>query len=77
VEKPLGQQVSFWYNNENYTVIGVVKDYHFESLNQEIQPQLFTMKAGNDYGVSFIKIKPGTETASVKYVEQTFKNCFL
>ena len=73
---PLGQQVDFWYNNQKYTVIGVVKDYHFESLSREIGPQLFTMKAGNDYGISFIKIKPGTETASLKYIEQTFKKLF-
>ena len=45
-----------------YTVIGVVKDYHFESLTQEISPQLFTMNPGNSYGISFIKIKPGSET---------------
>src|SRR6478736_207961 len=75
-KNPLGQQVNFWYNNATYTVIGVVKDYHYESLSQEIKPQLFTMKAGNDYGVSFIKIKPGTGTASLKYIEQTFKKLF-
>ena len=75
-KNPLGQRVNFWYNNETYTVIGVVKDYHYESLNQEIKPQLFTMKAGNDYGMSFIKIKPGSETSSLKYVEQIFKKLF-
>ena len=75
-KNPVGQQVNFWYNNEKYTVIGLVKDYHFESLNQEIGPQLFTMKAGNNYGISFIKIKPGTETASLKHIEQIFKRLF-
>jgi len=75
-KNPLGQRVNFWYNNETYTVIGVVKDYHYESLSQEIKPQLFTMKAGNDYGMAFIKIKPGSETASLKYVEQIFKKLF-
>ena len=75
-KNPVGQLVNFWYNNEKYTVIGVVKDYHFESLNREIGPQLFTMKAGNIYGVSFIKIKPGTETASLKNIEQIFKRLF-
>jgi putative ABC transport system permease protein len=75
-KNPVGQLVNFWYNNEKYTVIGVVKDYHFESLNQEIGPQLFTMKARNNYGISFIKIKPGTETASLKHIEQLFKRLF-
>ena len=31
---------------ETYHVIGVVKDYHFASLNEKITPQLFTMKTG-------------------------------
>jgi len=76
-KNPIGQVVNFWYNNdEKYTVIGVVKDYHFESLSKKIDPQLFTMKAGNNYGVSFVKIKPHTETASLKYIEQTFKKLF-
>jgi len=73
---PIGQTVDFWYNNQKYTVIGVVKDYHFNSLSQEIGPELFTMKAGNQYGMAFIKIKPGSETASLNQIEQTFKKLF-
>ena len=75
-KNPVGQLVNFWYNNEKYRVIGLVKDYHFESLNQKIGPQLFTMKAGNNYGISFIKIKPGTETASLKHIEKIYKRLF-
>jgi putative ABC transport system permease protein len=75
-KNPLGQVVNFWYNNEKYSVIGVVKDYHYNSLNQEIGPQLFTMKAGNPYGLSLIKIKPKTGTASLKHIEATFKKLF-
>ena len=75
-KNPIGQTVDFWYNNEKYTVIGVVKDYHFTSLNQEIGPELFTMKAGNSYGMAYIKIKPNSETSSLKYIEQTYKRLF-
>jgi putative ABC transport system permease protein len=74
---PLKEQVNFWYdNNKKYNVIGVVKDYHFESLNSTIGPELFTMKKDNWYGKAFIKIKPGTATTSVKYLEKTFKSMF-
>lgn len=76
-KNPIGQQVNFWYNeNEKYTVVGVVKDYHYRPLNQKISSQLFTMKAGNDYGKAFIKIKPNTTTASPKHIETTFKKLF-
>ena len=30
---PIGKEVNFWYDNEKYTVVGVVKDYHFQSLS--------------------------------------------
>jgi putative ABC transport system permease protein len=74
---PVGQQINFWYNNnEKYTVIGVVKDYHYHSLNEKIGPQLFTMKAGNSYGMAFLKIRPGAETASLKYIQAKFRRFF-
>ncbi|GAB4017249.1 ABC transporter permease [Spirosoma koreense] len=77
-KNPLGQTVDFWLNetDKKYTVIGVVKDNHFESLTQEIKPQLFTMRPGNDYGRVFIRIKPNTETASLQHIETVFKTLF-
>ncbi|HUQ97698.1 MAG TPA: ABC transporter permease, partial [Chitinophagaceae bacterium] len=38
---PLGQLVDFFYQNKKYTVIGVVKDYHYAALNEKIGPQIF------------------------------------
>ena len=76
-KNPLGQVVNFFYNNdEKYQVIGVVKDHHFASLSQKIEPQLFTMKPGNGYGQVYVKIRPNTETASLKHIEKTFKQIF-
>ncbi len=72
----LGQIVDFWYDNKKYTVIGVVKDHHFLPLDQKIKPQLFTMKAGNQYGIAMIKIKNGSATGSLKYIQSTFKKLF-
>lgn len=75
-KNPLNQTVDFWYRNEKYTVIGVVKDYHFDALSQKIKPQLFTMRPGNEYGMANIKITPGTEQASLKYIANTYKSLF-
>lgn len=76
-KKPIGQVVNFWYDNKaTYTVVGVVKDHHYNALNQKIGPQLFTMKPRNSYGKAFIKIKPNTETASLQHIEKTFKKLF-
>ncbi|MBW8683220.1 ABC transporter permease [Chitinophaga rhizophila] len=76
-KEPLGQQVNFWYNEgEVYTVVGVVKDYHFNAVTQKIGAQLFTMKHRNQYGKTFIKIKPGMETAALHHIAGVFKKYF-
>ena len=76
-KNPVGQVVNFWYdNNEKYNVIGVVKDYHYQPLNQKIGPQLFTMKKDNNYGMVYIKIKPNSAAASLKTIQKTFKQLF-
>ena len=73
-EKPIGQQVNL--DDKNYTVVGVVKDYHFRPLNEKITPEMFTMRSGSEYGTVYIKVKPGTETSSLKYIEKTFRALF-
>jgi putative ABC transport system permease protein len=75
-ENPIGQEVNFWYqNNKKYKVIGVVKNYHYETLGKTIDPQLFTMKP-NGFGVVYIKIKPNSEARSLQQVQKVFKNLF-
>ena len=76
-KNPIGETVNFFYNNnEIYKVVGVVKDYHYQDLNQKIGSQLFTMKHGNLFGTFNIKIKPGTATESLKFIQKTFKQSF-
>ncbi|WP_291193081.1 ABC transporter permease [Dyadobacter sp.] len=73
---PIGQIVDFSYENFKCTVIGVVKDYHYADLNEKIGPQLFTMRPDNPYGKFFVKIKPGTETSSLRHIAKTFTQLF-
>jgi len=76
-EDPIGKTISvLWGNVETYHVIGVVKDYHFASLNEKITPEILTMQAGNSYGSYYIKIKPGSETASLKWIQQLFQQFY-
>ncbi len=72
-KEPIGEIVNFFYNdNEIYTVIGVVKDYHNKSLTQKISPQLFTMKPGNPYGLYSLRIRPGSESRTLDYIQKAF-----
>lgn len=75
-KEPVGQQVTFIETKQKFTVIGVVQDYHFKPLTEKIGPQLFMMTAGNDYGMLYIKIRRGRETASLHAIEAAFKQSF-
>lgn len=72
----VGQTINFWYKNEVYTVIGVVKDYHYASLNEKIGPQVFTTRSQNNYGTFYIKLRPGSESKSLSFIQQTFSRVF-
>lgn len=75
-KKPLGQIVDFFYNNKKYNVIGVVRDYNFQSLSQKIGPQLFSMNPNYPYGNVFIKVKDGRTAEALDYIQKTHKAVF-
>ncbi|KIC96017.1 ABC transporter permease [Flavihumibacter solisilvae] len=75
-QQPLGKQVDFWYRNEKYTVVGVVKDYHYEGVQNKIGPQLFTMKPGNPYGKVLIRVRPNSIASVLPRMEKVFKGQF-
>lgn len=74
---PIGQQVNFWYrNNKKYTVVGVVKNHHFNSLNVEIMPQLFVMKPDENFGRLMIRLSGSNNSEALTHIEKTFKKQF-
>jgi len=70
---PIGKQVDFFYDSIKYNVVGVVKDYHFETLLNKIRPMLFVMHPKYNYGELIVKLKPGNHTAAIDFMEKVFK----
>ncbi len=60
MNKPLGQRISFIGNNEiNYSIKGVVKDFHFEPIQFPIRPLvLMDIPKGSYYDNLLIKTSP-------------------
>lgn len=77
-KEPIGQEVKMM-DGAIRRVIGVVKDYNYESLKSKIEPQLFSL-AFDSYRPSYqhllIKIKPNSEASSIPFIEKTFKELF-
>nr|WP_294903782.1 ABC transporter permease [uncultured Lacibacter sp.] len=72
-KKPIGEVIDFWYNQKKYTVVGVVKDYHYASLNEVIQPQVFR---GDVWGLDLavVRIKEGSAANVLPYIEKVYKS---
>ncbi|MBC7848925.1 MAG: ABC transporter permease, partial [Chitinophagaceae bacterium] len=73
---PIGQEIDFWYNEQKFKVVGVVKDYHFDALGQEIRPQVFNISNRRDLGRILVRVKPGAEASSIGQVTALFKKMF-
>ncbi len=77
-EDPLGKTVSMTDFNEErevilvpYTVIGVVQDFHFESLHQPIRGHIFML--GEDLGMVAIKIRSDNIPQTLATIEQVWQ----
>lgn len=77
-EDPLGKTVSMTDFNEKqevilipYTVIGVIRDFHFESLHQPIRGHIFML--GEDLSMVAIKIRPDNIPQTLAAIEQAWQ----
>jgi putative ABC transport system permease protein len=76
-KEPIGQTIDFFTHNHKYQVVGVVKDYHYESLYSTINPQMFTTDPQmGGYGTFLVRIKPGSAPAAIKSITAAFKSIF-
>jgi ABC-type antimicrobial peptide transport system permease subunit len=74
---PIGQQLTdLEDNNKIKTVIGVVKDYHYGSLKEKIQPQILSMRYVGNNEDALIKIQKGKIVQALRALETAYNNLF-
>jgi ABC-type antimicrobial peptide transport system permease subunit len=69
----IGQTVHSMDNKIIYTVVGVIKDYHFSSLKEKITPQIFVMDSTMNYGQVWVKVRPDNIPKTLSLLQATFK----
>lgn len=73
-EDPLSKRLFTQFGDDTQTpgqIIGVVKDFHFQSLHQEVRPLIIQFVQGNRYKLN-VRIT-GLETAkTLEYIEKTW-----
>lgn len=60
------------YGDNRGRIIGVVKDFNFESLHKEISPMVFMISRSENYGNISVKISGDTRQA-MAHIEQTWE----
>lgn len=68
LDKPVGERIMNW---QTYQVIGVVEDFHFESLRDEIGP--LAMRLGSSPNIVSVKIRNGDVTGALAGIEGVWK----
>ena len=76
-DDPIGKKINNWSRERgDFVVIGVIKDYHYESLHQEIRPQaLFLINGYYNRVESYISVRLNTENIAetISYIEDKWK----
>ncbi len=72
-EDPIGKKINNWGNNRGeFNIIGVMKDFHYESMHQEIRPMGLFLEGGYYKRVqSYIPVRLNTSNISetIAYIE--------
>jgi putative ABC transport system permease protein len=74
-ESPIEQEV-IWYDDEvtrNGKVIGVVEDFHFQSLHKAIEPIIIHLQP-DVFNYFLIKISPDHMAESIDYLKNTYED---
>lgn len=73
---PIGQTIDYMnlpgWRNRKMVVIGVVRDYHNESLKERIQPMIFTGEPSLPLGEMIIRIRPEKSSQTLAELERVF-----
>jgi putative ABC transport system permease protein len=67
---PIGKTIQIW-NKEEKVVVGVVKDFHFQSMHSEVKPILIFCQPDNNY--FHIRIRSDNIPETLEYLRKTYE----
>ncbi len=68
---PIGKPFTFW--QKKGTIIGVVKDFHFNSLHETINPLVLILNENMGWGRAMIRTEPGKPKEALASLEKVCK----
>jgi putative ABC transport system permease protein len=75
---PIGKTIDYMnfpnWGDRKVTVAGVVKDYHFQSLRERIQPQVLTFESQLPYGQFLVRLRPTQVAQTLQSLERAVQS---
>jgi len=60
-------------HNQFLPIVGIVKDWHFQSLHSQIAPMIFHLKHPENSGVVNVRLRPENNKQTISMIEKTWK----
>lgn len=70
---PLGLSFSVGENEPDYTIVGIIPDFHLYSLHEKIEPLAMNISSQREIRYVFIKTRTDDPMAFMKLLESTYK----
>lgn len=70
ITEPIGKVINFW--GKKTTIIGVTKNFHFESLHKNIRPFLFYLKPDQSF-YAMIKVDKNSDHTTIEKIGELYK----
>jgi putative ABC transport system permease protein len=64
---PIGKRLTFW--KKKGTIVGVIRNFHFNSLHDPIRPLIVRFGETEDYGNALVRTQPGKTALALKGLE--------
>jgi ABC-type antimicrobial peptide transport system permease subunit len=65
---PIGRRLTFW--QKKGTIVGVLKDFHFNSLHEPIQPLIIRLREEENWGNALVRTKAGQTRQALTELEK-------
>jgi len=78
-KKPIGKQITYKSLERKQVtarVIGVIQDFHSESLYKKISPMIFFQCPDNGCQTAYVRVKPANLSQTLAYIQQTYETLY-
>jgi putative ABC transport system permease protein len=72
LKDPIGQKIKLW-DRYDMEIVGVVKDFHFQSLHETVNPLFFRLVPDNTWNI-MVRLEGGKEKQALDGITAFYKN---